>query len=441
MLSLFLHMRKILAFNINSVEDFRRKCIEFARQFDTFILLDSHSDKLEKVSKYAEFDMIAAAGQVCSTSLNYCNFSELRNFTNSINDWRFGHFSFNLQTETEGIISENENLIGFPDLFFFQPKWFFILKGNQAELQYLPNITEYEAITLVEKFNNPTNQAFQHINKEIIECRTNEKDYLNIVNQLKWHISRGDIYEVNFCIEFFSKNYNLDPYKTYLLLSSHSPAPFASFYKLNDKFLICSSPERYLRKLGSTIISQPIKGTAARGFNPDEDKIIVNNLVHSKKERAENIMITDLVRNDLSKTAVSGSVKVDELCSIYSFKHVHQMISTVSAKLDEKQHFTNAIKNSFPMGSMTGAPKHSALKIVNQFESFNRGLFSGSVGYIAPSNDFDFNVVIRSILYNSTNKYLSIPAGSAITSYCEPEKEYEECLLKAKALLEVLKVV
>ena len=149
-------------------------------------------------------------------------------------------------------------------------------------------------------------------------------------------------------------------------------------------------------------------------------------------------MIVDLVRNDLSRIAKRGSVKVDELCKVYTFKQVHQLISSVTAEIAEGIPPVEAIRASFPMGSMTGAPKISAMKIIEELEETQRGVYSGAVGYFSPDGDFDFNVVIRSILYNSDNKYLSFSVGGAITARSQPEKEYEECLLKAKAMREVL---
>ena len=201
---------------------------------------------------------------------------------------------------------------------------------------------------------------------------------------------------------------------------------------------MCSSPERYLCKRGSELISQPIKGTAGRNADPNKDRQVIFELQNDLKERSENIMITDLVRNDLSKIASKGSVEVVELCKVYSFKQVHQMISTITAKVSGSTNPVMCIENTFPMGSMTGAPKLSAMQIIESLENTKRGLYSGSIGYFEPKGDFDFNVVIRSILYNSEKPYVSFSVGSAITAQATPEKEYEECLLKAKAMRETL---
>jgi len=201
---------------------------------------------------------------------------------------------------------------------------------------------------------------------------------------------------------------------------------------------MCCSPERFIHKQNHEIISQPIKGTSKRGADPTQDELLKVALKNNQKEQAENVMIVDLVRNDLGKVAIPGTVNVDELCGIYTLKTVHQMISTISATLKENLLFSEIIKASFPMGSMTGAPKIRAMEIIEELEFFSRGLYSGSVGYISPDGNFDFNVVIRSILYNSTTKALLYPAGGAITANSDIAKEFEECLLKAKTMKDAL---
>jgi len=279
-----------------------------------------------------------------------------------------------------------------------------------------------------------------HLSEEKIEIksRISKKDYHQKVEKILEHIYKGDIYEANFCQEFYAENTRISPLHMYEDLNTISEAPFATFLKIDHQFLLCASPERYLKKVGPKIISQPIKGTAKRFEDCLEDQKAATTLSIDTKERSENIMIVDLVRNDLSRSAKKGSVQVEELCKVSSFKQVHQMISTVVSELKDDVHLVDVIKDTFPMGSMTGAPKISAMKIIERLEETKRGLYSGAVGYFTPSGDFDFNVVIRSILYNAEKKYLSFSVGSAITAKSFPEKEYEECLLKAKAMQFVL---
>ena len=202
---------------------------------------------------------------------------------------------------------------------------------------------------------------------------------------------------------------------------------------------MCSSPERFLQKSGNRIISQPIKGTRKRGIDLDEDRFLFNELKNSEKDKSENVMITDLVRNDLSKTAQKSSVKVEELFGVYSFERVHQMITTISSIIDKKYDFIDLIESCFPMGSMTGAPKLKAMQLIEEYETTKRSIYSGAFGYISPYQDFDFNVVIRSVLYDRLSSYISVLVGGAITINSDEEQEYEECLIKAQALINVLK--
>ncbi|MEC7262982.1 MAG: anthranilate synthase component I family protein, partial [Bacteroidota bacterium] len=284
-----------------------------------------------------------------------------------------------------------------------------------------------------------SNESSKPVDRPVkIKMRIHKDTYFEKANSFLQHIHRGDIYEANFCQEFYAENSTIDPIAVYQKLNAISEPPFAVFMKLQERYLMCASPERYLKKMGQMVISQPIKGTAPRGKTKSEDLKFKTDLEHDEKEKAENIMIVDLVRNDLSKSALQGSVKVEELCKVHSYKQVHQMISTIISTVSKEKNPIELIKETFPMGSMTGAPKLSAMQIIENLEETKRGLYSGAVGYFDPNGDFDFNVVIRSILYNEANKYVSFSVGSAITSKSDPEKEYRECLLKAKAMRKVL---
>jgi len=255
---------------------------------------------------------------------------------------------------------------------------------------------------------------------------------------IKKDIQQGDIYEMNFCYELFNENVELDPFKTYQKLNELTNAPFSCFGNFDNKYILSASPERYIQKHGQQLISQPIKGTIGRGVDEKEDLKQIESLRENQKERSENIMIVDLVRNDLSRIAEKNSVKVDELCGIYTFATVHQMISSVSATIKPNISFIDILKATFPMGSMTGAPKIRAMELIEKYESTKRGVYSGCVGYIKPNGDFDFNVIIRTLLYNSKKKYLSCMVGGAITSKSNEKEEYQETLLKAEALLQAL---
>ncbi|SHN19906.1 anthranilate synthase component I family protein [Flavobacterium xinjiangense] len=427
-------MRTSIFKQISDPKLFKQQLLFWGQQFREIVFMDSN----EYPQQYSSYDCILAVDAFTAIKTDYHNaFEDLKQYQQITKDWLFGYLSYDLKNDVEHLKSNNFDGLGFPDLFFFQPKKIFLLKGNDLEIQYL-NMCDDEAEEDFEEISVQCS-VFSNQNSQIeIQQRIPKENYLQKVSKLLEHIHQGDIYEVNFCMEFFAENTTIDPIEKFTKLNEISRPPFAVFFKNNNYFLLSATPERYLRKEGEVLISQPIKGTSKRFSDPIEDEKSKMQLASDPKERAENIMITDLVRNDLSRTAQKGSVEVTELCAIYSFMQVHQMISTVTAKLDHQYSAVDVIKTTFPMGSMTGAPKISALKIIEEMEETKRGLYSGAVGYFTPSGDFDFNVVIRSILYNAEKKYVSFSVGSAITSQSIPEKEYEECLLKAKAMLEVL---
>lgn len=413
---------------------FKQQLVEWGQQFREIIFLDSNSFSNE----YSSFDCVLAADAFTSIKTDYHNaFEDLKQYQQTSKDWLFGYLSYDLKNNVEPLQSNNSDRLDFPDLFFFQPKKIFLLKGNQLEIQYL-NMCDDEVEDDFNEIINIKKTTAEGQEKIIIEQRIPKQDYINKVSKLLEHIHQGDLYEANFCMEFFAENAKINPLEKFLKLNEISQAPFTVFFKNNKQFLLSASPERYIKKEGENLISQPIKGTSKRFDDPAEDEISKNYLAEDPKERAENIMITDLVRNDLSRTAQKATVEVKELCGIYSFLQVHQMISTVTSKMDSQYSAVDVLKTTFPMGSMTGAPKYAAMKIIEELEETKRGLYSGAVGYFSPEGDFDFNVVIRSILYNQENQYVSFSVGSAITSLSVPEKEYEECLLKAKAMHEVL---
>ncbi len=354
------------------------------------------------------------------------------------NNWKIGFISYDYKNQIEQLSSNHTDEIGFPDEFFFSPQLLVEFSEHKININFDEKIyNEANLKALVHQLSSQEIKKSETLSVKMLPVVT-KVNYLKNVVKLKNHIQLGDIYEINYCQEYVAQEVEINPIDTYFKLNKKSPTPFSCFVKFNDKFLLCASPERFISKQGNKIISQPIKGTIKRGATIQEDETLKTQLQNDPKERSENIMIVDLVRNDLSKIAKRNSVKVDELCEIYTFPQVHQMISTISAELDETIDFKTIIHALFPMGSMTGAPKIRAMQLIEQYEHSKRGLFSGTVGYIKPNGDFDFNVVIRSILYNSSLKNLSYFVGGAITSLSIPENEYDECLLKAKAIKEVL---
>ena len=414
--------------------DFKKKLLTWGNSFPDIVWLDSNLDSSENT----EFEAVLAVEAFTAIKTDYQDaFDKLKEYQQTTKDWIFGYLSYDLKNDVERLKSSNYDGLQFPDLYFFQPQKLVFLKDNIADFVYLRMVDD-EIKTDFEEIQNLKHKTQNSDEKIEIQSRIRKEEYLEKVGAMLEHIHRGDIYEANLCQEFFSKNVDLDAFSIYQSLNEISKPPFAAFLRLENINLVSASPERYLRKKGDQLLTQPIKGTARRSADPEEDKEIALNLARDPKEMSENVMIVDLVRNDLSRIAEKGSVRVDELCKVYSFKQVHQMISSVTATIAKGIEPVEALRTSFPMGSMTGAPKISAMKIIEKLESTKRGLYSGAVGYFSPEGDFDFNVVIRSILYNSTNKYLSFSVGGAITAKSNPEKEYEECLLKSRALREVL---
>ena len=427
-------MRDHKQITLHSVEGFKTQLLAWAQQFEDIVWLDSN----QYLQPHSSYDSILAVDAFTGIQTDALNgFQKLKEYQSMTNDWIFGYLSYDLKNDTEPLRSQNFDGLDFPDLCFFQPKRLFLFKEDKLTIRYL-NVVSKEVdadLKSIETFSLQNSSSHKYNIQ--IESRISKNQYIKQVSTLLSHIHRGDIYEANFCQEFYA-HADINSLETYFKLNKISQPPFATFLKMGDKFLLSSSPERYLKKVGLEIMSQPIKGTIRRSEHFKEDADLKMILESDPKERSENIMIVDLVRNDLSKIAQKGTVNVTELCQIYSFKQVHHMISTVQAMALPTISPVDIIAATFPMGSMTGAPKISAMKIIEALEASKRGLYSGTVGYFTPEGDFDFNVVIRSILYNASKSYVSFSVGSAITSKSTSENEYEECLVKAKAMRSVL---
>lgn len=414
--------------NKTEINLFKAKALQFAATFEVCCCLDSNNYH----DVYSQYHCLIAIGSTKELQADAGEaFDQLKSFYNENKNWIFGLFSYELKNEIEDLTSLHKDLLHFPDLFFFVPKYLIALKENEVIVLLGDN-------SILKEIHQFKTTDFTKASKVDIKPKIDKENYISTVEKLREHIQRGDIYEINFCQEFFAQHAEINPLVVFEELNKLSPTPFAGFFKMHDQYILSATPERFLCKRGNKLISQPIKGTAKRSSNHLEDEQIKINLKSSIKEQAENVMIVDLVRNDLTKSAIKGSVKVDELFGIYTFPQVHQMISTISCELDPTVHFIDAIKNTFPVGSMTGAPKIKAIKLIDTYEKSKRGAFSGSFGCISPSGDFDFNVIIRTILYNASTKYLSFQVGGAITYAANAEDEYEECLLKASAILKVL---
>ena len=346
----------------------------------------------------------------------------------------FGCLNYNLKNEIEQIHSKANDLLKFPLVNFWVPEY--VVKIENGRRNYLKGKKTIEVEELLNDFFKQDKKETFLSESIRFSARTTKENYLKNVVRVKSLLQQGEIYELNYCQEFFAEDVLIkNPFQTYFKLNKLTKAPFSVFLKMDEHFIFCGSPERFLQKKDKKLISQPIKGTAARGNSEKEDLVNKVLLQNNQKERSENIMIVDLVRNDFSKIAEKNSVIVDELCAIYTFETVHQMISTVCCEVKENQSFTDIIRATFPMGSMTGAPKLNAMKYIDELEDFSRGIYAGSIGYIQPNGDFDFNVLIRSLVYNEKDKYLSCAVGGAITILSDPNKEYSECQTKIGKIL------
>ncbi len=343
-----------------------------------------------------------------------------------------GFVTYDLKNELEALRSQNFSGLSWPTMHFFRPATCLRWHADSLEITgATEGVLAAILATAIPAAAFPTVPP--------LRPRLSRADYLRAVESVREDILNGEVYELNLCQEFYAEGVRLDPVATFWHLNEASPAPYAGFLRHHDHYLLCASPELFMAKRKSLIESQPIKGTRRRGATPPDDERQRLALLHDEKERAENLMIVDLVRNDLARVARTGTVRVPELFGTYGFQHVWQLISTVQAELRPAVDLAAILRATFPMGSMTGAPKIRAMQLIEQYEASRRDLYSGSFGYVLPSGDFDFNVVIRSLQYRADTGYLSLQVGSAITYDSVPEQEYQECLLKAQGVLQALR--
>lgn len=399
---------------------------QWAGQFDYFAFyvnskqdfiagIDSHSVLTLRETKGA-FDKISAFQQKAEVRIA-------------------GYLGYDLKNDLEDLQSSNPDVLQSPEAVFFEPKIWLNYKAGELEISggstemidgLLNHIEAYSAVLVV---------------PNAIEMRasTSRELYLEKANFLKSKLQRGDIYEANYCIQFEGKPTDFQPLPFFSKLQSRTEAPFSVYAKLDTFYIMSASPERFLKMEDGKLISQPIKGTAPRSTDEMEDQKLAKALRQDQKELSENVMIVDLVRNDLSHVAKRGTVSVDELFGVQSFRTVHHLVSTISAQLNhEKFNHWDAIKACYPMGSMTGAPKISAMNLIEETENFKRSAYAGSFGWVDPNGDFDFNVLIRTLCYQANTHQLAVSVGSAITIGSDPAKEYDECILKAKVLMDLL---
>ncbi len=406
-----------------NASELREKIRTLLPHFKYAVVLDSCTDLSTQnhVDLYGKYDLIAGFANECFNIEKKSDFEQLNNPKKLC----MGFIQYDAKIFFEKIENNNPAFINLPLSSFIFPELILKLKGNKLEIE--GNFPQY-----LDSGDTISKQSV------LLVSKIEKQKYVDNVNSILREIQLGNIYEMNYCTSFSLETENFDPFATYLKLISQNPVPFSGFVKYNQSYLICNSPERYMAKIGNKLISQPIKGTSKRGKTESTDYASALRLKNSPKEWSENVMIVDLVRNDLSRVAKTATVKVEELAHLYSFPFVHQLISTISCNTDKS--FSEILAATFPMGSMTGAPKVSAMNIIERFEDFSRGWYSGSIGYIEDSGDFDFNVVIRSVMYDQKTNKLFYAAGGAITSLSNPEEEWEELKLKVAHIEKLLNV-
>lgn len=418
--------------DLTAVENFKEKLLQWSQRFKEVVFLDSN----DIIDTHSSFDYALA---VDAESLMEWNSSDalrmLSEFRREKQDWIFGYLSYDATVEKQ--VQNDKEGLGFSKVFFFQPRRLFVVKRNKLQMLYL----EHKKTAFRSDFaeiNSIEVASCEQKTKVQIQARVDKGTYTEDVQIILKKIKEGVLNEMNYCMEFFAEEAILNPFEVYKQLNAISTPPFACFLKNDAQYALGASPERYMKRTGDRIVTQPIKGTAKRHRDEKKDKEAINFLKNDPKERQENILTVEEVKKELKEVVIPESLVVEELCEVYSFQQVHQMISTVVGKVREGNNEREIFTRTFPMCSMVGAPKKEALQLIETLEKSGRGLYSGAIGYFKPDGDFDFNVVIRTILYHSERKQLSFTVGSGITSMSVPENEYQECLLKAKALKEVL---
>ncbi len=405
------------------LSSFKKLLYSYADAFEYSCILDSC--ELNTGVSISKYEVLAAFG---ATKV-FRDLDKLNDQIQQKNSWLFGISAYDLKNHFEDLSSQNNKIIVTPELLYFEPETLLTIDKNGTISLVKGKIQDSFWRPAISHKNFSIGAAFSPISKE---------KYLNKVKDIHEIIRKGEVYELNYCVPFKHKYSSFSPVHFHVNLLEKSPVPMASFLKCNQLYLCGASMERFLTLKAGKLTSQPIKGTIRKGKDNIEDQALISELYHSEKDRAENVMIVDLVRNDLARISEPGSVEVSELFGIYSYLQVHQMISTIESNLTEKTSWKDIMRSIFPMGSMTGAPKVAAMKLIEELEDFKRGWYSGSVGYISPSGDFDSNVVIRSLVCDTDQMVLNYNAGGAITIDSDPETEWKEVQLKTKAIREVL---
>ncbi len=442
---------------------------------DSSVLFDKFADEPWSVfldsnqpnAIHGRYDIISSRPKVCITSKN--NRNSIDSFTESLSipgdpfsilkeymqpneiaetdlklpflGGAIGYFSYDLGRSIEKIPDLSENDLDLPDLKIGIYSWALIvdhrkkvsvLVGNKNDLRtrrewndLVSLITDKSPLKKRKKFN---------VLSEVVS-NTSEANYASSFAKIKSYISEGDCYQVNLA-QRFNASVQGDPWEAYQLLRSINPSPFSAYLNYKDIQILSNSPERFLSVRDRIVETKPIKGTRPRSKNNLEDDALMRELINSKKDQAENVMIVDLLRNDISKNCSLGSVKVPKLFDIESYPNVHHMVSTITGKLRKNRTSIDLLRGSFPGGSITGAPKLRSMEIIEELEPHRRGIYCGSIGYISNDGNMDTNIAIRTILHK--NKKMYFYAGGGIVYDSDVHAEYQETFDKAAAMMQVL---
>tara|TARA_B100001093_G_C26846731_1_gene1023166 strand:- start:563 stop:1846 length:1284 start_codon:yes stop_codon:yes gene_type:complete len=421
------------SFSIGEVSLFKRKLLHWANQFKVFICLDNN--EASHLSSSVEFVVGVDKVRELSLTNEALQFKQLEEFQHTSSGSIYGYLAYDLKNELEQLHSKNPDHLEMPNTYFFEPRYTFHVSDGRCTI----NRSTLESIQLMDQINAiDLTEPIERSNDLEWKSRMSKEAYIQHLKSIKNDILEGTVYELNFCRELYANTHNFNSLAAFLKINENAKAPFSAYLKMLNHHVLSFSPERFMKHENRKIISQPIKGTLKKGSNIKENKKRKLDLFNDEKERAENVMIVDLVRNDFAKSAMPGTVKVDELFGIYEFENIIQMISTVSAHLKQDIHPLQALRNAYPMGSMTGAPKVMAMHLIDHYEQVKRGVYSGALGYINTDLSYDFNVLIRTLIFNEKKGYLSLQVGGAITYDAIPENEWEETLVKANSILKYL---
>lgn len=346
-----------------------------------------------------------------------------------------GYLSYDIGRELEVMPTLSQKDISLPEAFIGIYDWSIVVDHHTQQTYFTSAKKPEDTDKLLQLLTKKPAQTSHFKINTLFESNVTRKEYQEKFNFIKKNIVDGNCYQVNFA-QRFSSTFEGDPWSAYKILRQKNPAPFSAFISIQNDRILSTSPERFLKVHDRLVETKPIKGTSKRYQDPELDAQSATALRNSEKDQAENVMIVDLLRNDLSKTCIPGSVSVPTLCALESFANVHHLVSTVTGTLSENSTAIDALKQCFPGGSITGAPKIAAMKMIEQIEPHRRSLYCGSIFYIDISDHMDSNIAIRTTI--CTQNKIHCYAGGGIVYDSECNKEHEECLTKVGNILKIL---